>query len=369
MRTISHSYLRASFVSDLATSSRGASIDGARPFSRRLRQLRAYSPNLHRLRKQGRRARLRVFCSVRRDRRNLARGHIRHAEFVEGISERGLRPNFVMRPRELAEALDDNTHPLMEEPPISDAVVAPLANTSTRRYATFTRRFRAVVVDTAVVCAGIVIVMLVGDVTDFVPGSDRIAWLFMFGALLLYEPLLIWRRGATIGHAVNHLTVVSDRTGRAPTLVQAFARYVIKILLGVISFVTMAFTRRHQAVHDALTRTTVQLAPGMEGSVEDFHIERPDAAEAFLMPPRWRRASVMVIYLVLELFIYGILLVAIDPHGCAREGTCSEAMRRTQEAMTVVWFAGSLVIIGAAWKGLLFGARRRPKWDVEAPVV
>ena len=257
----------------------------------------------------------------------------------------------------------------MEEPPISDAVVVPLENASTRRYATFTRRFRAVVVDTAVVCAVIVVVMLVGDVTDFVPGSGRIAWLFMFGALLLYEPLLIWRRGATIGHAVNHLTVVSDRTGRAPTLVQAFARYVIKILLGVISFVTMAFTRRHRAVHDALTRTTVQLAPGVEGSIEDFHIERTDAAEAFLMPPRWRRASVMAIYLVLELFIYGILLGAIDPYGCAREGTCSEAMRRTQEAMTVVWFAGSLVIIGAAWKGLLFGARRRPKWDVEAPVV
>ena len=90
--------------------------------------------------------------------------------------------------------------------------------------------------------------------------AAHIAWLLMFGLFFVYEPLFIWRRAATIGHAKNHL-VVADATGRTPGLGQAFARYFIKLVLGLPSFVTMALSRKHQAVHDVLTRTTVQLSP------------------------------------------------------------------------------------------------------------
>ena len=225
------------------------------------------------------------------------------------------------------------------------------------RYATFSRRFRAVVVDTAIVCAGIAVVAIASDAANRIPGSGRIAWLLMFGLVFLYEPLFIWRRGATIGHAMNHLVVVADATGKNPGLGQAFARYVIKGLLGLPSFVTMVFSRKHQAVHDLLTRTTVQLAPSAPADVADFHVERTDES-ATLPPPLWRRAVVALGYLVVLFVLYGIVLNAIDRRGCVRKHTCSADMENLVNGISLVWFVASIGSIFAAWKGLLPGARR-----------
>lgn len=228
---------------------------------------------------------------------------------------------------------------------------------SLARYATFTSRFRALVVDTAVVFGAIILVVIAGDAADRVPGSGRVAWLLMFSALFLYEPLFIWRRGATVGHALNHLIVVDDRRERRPTLSQAFARYFLKLVLGIPSFVTMALTRRHQAVHDLLTKTTVRLAAGTAPDAYDFHLERAEDVPA-LLPSRPRRAVVMVVYLAAIFIGYGILISALDPQACLREQSCTTGKRLLTDAVTLLWLAASFATIVAAWKGFLPGARR-----------
>lgn len=55
------------------------------------------------------------------------------------------------------------------------------------------------------------------------------------------------------------------------TLGIAFARYIIKVVLGLPSFISMAFTSRHQAVHDVLTRTTVQIRDLTLAVPDDYH--------------------------------------------------------------------------------------------------
>lgn len=225
------------------------------------------------------------------------------------------------------------------------------------RYAAFSSRFRAVVIDTAIVTAGLVVVLVGGEYAEGIPGSSRVAWFLMFALLFLYEPLLIWRRGATIGHSRNHLRVVTDGTGRRPGLARSFARYLIKVVLGLPSFVTMALTRKHQAVHDILTRTTVQLAPNAGDADQEFYVERVDGSE-LILPSRLRRAVMMVVYLVGIFFLYGIVAVAIDPQACASEATCAGGRRILFEGAALLWLALSLAVIVAAWKGLLPGARR-----------
>jgi uncharacterized RDD family membrane protein YckC len=234
------------------------------------------------------------------------------------------------------------------------------------RYATFSRRFRAVVVDTAIVCAGVAAIAIASDAINQVPGSGRIAWILMFSLLFLYEPLFIWRRGATIGHAMNHLVVVADATGRAPGLGQAFARYLIKAVLGLPSFVTMALSRKHQAVHDLLTRTTVQLAPSAAADLSDFHVERTEEV-ATPPPSRWRRTVVAFGYLIMIFVVYAIVLTAIDRHGCVRNHICSENMQMVADGLTLVWFAASLASIVVAWKGRLPGARHQKASPINQP--
>jgi uncharacterized RDD family membrane protein YckC len=223
------------------------------------------------------------------------------------------------------------------------------------RYATFTRRFRALLIDTSIVFGVVTVDVIVGDVADSVPGSGRVALLVMFGALLLYEPLLVWLRGATVGHAVNHL-VVLDEAGRTPGLGRSFARYFVKVVLGLPSFVTMALTRKHQAVHDLMTHTTVQVAADVDVGPEDFHVE--EDTDAATLPSAARRSLVMGVYLVAAFFAYGIALLRVDPSGCSRSNACSSDQRLLIDGVTMAWFLISMGVIVAAWKGRLLGARR-----------
>ena len=80
----------------------------------------------------------------------------------------------------------------------------------------------------------------------------------MVTAVLLYEPVLVSFTGGTVGHHLTNLRVVDDRGGNVSFL-KACARMVVKDLLGWCSFVILMATSRNQAIHDLVTRSTVQI--------------------------------------------------------------------------------------------------------------
>ena len=142
-------------------------------------------------------------------------------------------------------------------------------------------------IDNAIVSGTAVGVFFLGDAVSEVPGATRLLLLLIVALVLLYEPILVSRRGATIGHAMSRIQVVDARTGRWPSFGRALARFVIKMVVGIPSFITMALSRRHQSVHDLLTQTIVQV-PATEDAVE-FHEERyrrAGCAAAVAAPPR-----------------------------------------------------------------------------------
>ena len=84
------------------------------------------------------------------------------------------------------------------------------------------------------------------------PGSGRVLVVLFYGLIFLYEPLLVWGFGATIGQrARTGLRVVDDATGGNPPFWRAFVRFVLKTVLGLPSGIAIAFTRRHQALRQA----------------------------------------------------------------------------------------------------------------------
>lgn len=147
------------------------------------------------------------------------------------------------------------------------------------RHATFTRRFRAFVIDNACIAGLWIVLFFVGDTASAIPGVTHLTWLLMLAAFLLYDPWLVSRRGATVGHAAARLRVVDARTGRRPAFMRAFARSLIKWMLGIISFFTMELGRRHQTVHDMLTHTTVQATELVDQAALSFErVDEPDVA-------------------------------------------------------------------------------------------
>jgi uncharacterized RDD family membrane protein YckC len=122
-------------------------------------------------------------------------------------------------------------------------------------YAKIWPRMKAILVDGFVLMAAFLVAALVGA---NLPGSGGIAFLVWFAFWVLYDPVMVSRTGGTIGHHVQNLRVVSDRTGGPPSLVVAFIRNVVKGLLGFVSLLAMAGSSRQKALHDLVAGTTVQ---------------------------------------------------------------------------------------------------------------
>jgi uncharacterized RDD family membrane protein YckC len=85
-------------------------------------------------------------------------------------------------------------------------------------------------------------------------GGALAGWL---GFAMLYEPLLVSWRGATLGHAVSGLRVLDRETGRNPGVLRAFARFWLKVTSGPVGLLIMVVSSRSQALHDTTVDTCV----------------------------------------------------------------------------------------------------------------
>src|SRR3954470_12543720 len=144
-------------------------------------------------------------------------------------------------------------------------VAEALSSTESTRYGRFSRRLQAALIDFIIIvvsmCAAIFLAIALNSESLTRPLGFSIA-----AGWLLYEPLLVSFTGSTIGHYLCNLRVVDRHTGGNVNFLKAVARTVIKALLSWVSFITMATTRRHQAVHDPLTYSTVQVRNGAMAS-------------------------------------------------------------------------------------------------------
>src|SRR3954469_21930128 len=175
-------------------------------------------------------------------------------------------------------------------------------------YARFALRFRGILVDWMIVT-----VILFGAtfvaVTVANDSFSRVFGCMVILGLLLYEPVLVSVTGGTLGHHLNNLRVVDERTGGNVSFLKACARVVIKGLLSWYSFVILAATRRNQAIHDLLTRSTVQIRNAANARPDQYITERVELSDPGL-PSRARRATVIVAHLLL-LFVVSEAILAV----------------------------------------------------------
>jgi hypothetical protein len=184
-------------------------------------------------------------------------------------------------------------------------------------------------------------------------------------AYFLYEPLLVSLAGGTVGHYLSNLRVVDDRTDGNISFPKAVARVVVKAVLGWYSFVSMAAARRHQAVHDLLTRSTVQIRDPAKALPHHYSGERVELS-SLGMPSPSRRIVVTGAYLFLVTVLWGaVVTLLVDAIGALTDA-CLEDMRQwcsvPELILLYVVGLGALCLIalclGLGWRGRLWGARR-----------
>lgn len=126
-------------------------------------------------------------------------------------------------------------------------------------YATFPRRLNALSTDSLILIAYSALVFFLVPVLEAAPRARTALVAAWIGSLFLYDPVLVSWLGGTLGHRMLNLRVVDDRSGGNLGFWKAFARVWIKGFFGIFSFFTMAFSRRHRAIHDMATGSTVQI--------------------------------------------------------------------------------------------------------------
>lgn len=229
------------------------------------------------------------------------------------------------------------------------------------KYARFSRRFRGIVLDWMVLMAIIFgALMLTSAVRN--DNFSRTLGILVVATLLLYEPVLVSFTGSTLGHYFTNLRVVDERSGGNVSFLKACARVAIKSVLGLYSFVILAATRRNQAVHDLLTKSTVQIRDPRKALPGQYVSDSGDPPDTNL-PPRWRRVVVTCGYVVLMFVVYlavmmGLSAAGIMSNACVSSANrCSVGERLFDTLAAVLLLLLTALIIARGWKGRLFGAR------------
>lgn len=120
------------------------------------------------------------------------------------------------------------------------------------RYPNILRRYLATVVDIGVIWFFIYLISRLPALT----GSDALAYSLCGILILLYEPLLT-TYASTPGQALMRFKVRTKDGLKRIGLSQAYGRFIVKYLLGVISLLTIPARKDRRAIHDLAADTIV----------------------------------------------------------------------------------------------------------------
>ncbi|HKU92759.1 MAG TPA: RDD family protein, partial [Sphingomicrobium sp.] len=166
------------------------------------------------------------------------------------------------------------------------------------------------------------------------------------------------RRGATIGHKYANCRVIDLRTGDNPSFWRAWGRFWVKGVAGVLAFIFMPLTRRHQALHDIMFGTAVVIADPT--TAESWQYVRERTPDALYVPvPVWRRMAVIAGYSVAGFLSYGAVLLLVQSPACINLSQCTGADDLRSAVFGYAWVGSQLLWIILGWLGRLPGARAK----------
>jgi len=232
------------------------------------------------------------------------------------------------------------------------------------KYARFTRRLRGLALDFILFLVLMVCALQIAVAFN----NSELARIVGFGfaiGFFLYEPLLVSLLGGTVGHYLSNMRVVDDRTNGNVSFLKAVGRVAIKAILGWYSFISMVAARRHQAVHDLLTRSTVQIRDPALAKLGDYASERVELSSPG-MPSIVRRITVIMLYLlvmyvIVTVFFLAFVFVGLISNECLRrQQWCSGTDNVVMSILGLCMLAVMVLCLGLGWRGRLWGARMSP---------
>ncbi|MFK8068065.1 MAG: RDD family protein [Gammaproteobacteria bacterium] len=218
------------------------------------------------------------------------------------------------------------------------------------------RRLRALAVDSIIIpSVFIAIIITVSTLID--PGIHVL--LSAGFAVFILEPLMVSVTGGTVGHHLLGLRVIHKRTFKNLNIFSVTLRSLVKLIVGLLSVVSIFTTRQHKAIHDLLAGSIVVLKNPQTLSSYEVLTEREFEEKGYDYATKPRQISVIIIYNLMLMAVVGSLPSLLVSEPCVINDNCSKFEELTMGMIFIFWMISSVLLIVMARKGFLLGCRRR----------
>ncbi len=226
-------------------------------------------------------------------------------------------------------------------------------------YPRLLRRIQAVLIDSVITPVVFFISIIV--VGTLPTESSLLRGFFSFAPALSMEPLLVAFTGGTIGHHIIGLKVRYVQEDKYISIFHALLRFVLKIFLGLPSLILVLITKRHQAIHDALSQAIVVHKSTENLPNRELLEERITEEEGFKYPSAVRRGVVTFTYLASFTVLLGIVFTALLSEECVQQDICNDNDKLLGLMYKILFWAVFLTTIIMGYKSRLYGCRRKRK--------
>lgn len=110
-------------------------------------------------------------------------------------------------------------------------------------------RAKAAAIDGLMILGMMFIISYLSTLLPSTSNAMRIVPFVVFA--VLYDPLMTSIKGQTIGHMIMGIKVVRfSEPSKCISLIPAFLRFIIKVILGWVSLLTIGGNKESRAIHD-----------------------------------------------------------------------------------------------------------------------
>lgn len=220
-------------------------------------------------------------------------------------------------------------------------------------YVRLHRRLQALSLD-VLICLVPVIVYLI--FIERLESSSVKEWggFLLVAFLLLYEPILVSTRGGTLGHQWRNIRIVAQAHGGNLGFFRAFVRMIFKGLLGLISILFIPLTKKHQALHDLITGSTVQIRNATVATQTDYVLERtiPQSLQGKFIGRRIMVPAVVILFLWT---VVGVLSAFVVSEECLDHEICTKFEDMLLFIVVIGGLFLSFLVVVLGWRGKLPG--------------
>lgn len=164
-------------------------------------------------------------------------------------------------------------------------------------YTRISRRIKAFSIDTIALILIFFVTLFI--ITQISIPNPTIKSLIIILIVASIEPLFVSITGSSIGHHFTGLKVRQADADRKLNIFQSYIRFLAKLPFGLFSFISVLTTRKHQALHDLISKSIVVHKNHYLALPYEIISERILDTENFIYPSILKRVLVILGYFIL----------------------------------------------------------------------